>query len=85
MRACEEVGRDPASLTLTAGVSVRYADSDEPSPNREGGDLDGDPEKVAEGLAAFAEAGYAEAIVWLGPMDARGLDRLAEAVAILRA
>ena len=29
----------------------------------------GDPGTIAEGLAAFAEAGYSEVMVWLEPMD----------------
>jgi alkanesulfonate monooxygenase SsuD/methylene tetrahydromethanopterin reductase-like flavin-dependent oxidoreductase (luciferase family) len=84
-RACDEVGRNPAEIALTAGVSVRYPDADEPSPTRGRGDITGEPAEIADRLAAFAEAGYSEAIVWLGPTNERGLDRLAKAVAILRA
>ncbi len=84
-RACEEVGRDPARIALSAGVSVRYDDADEPSPTRGRGDIEGEPTQIAERLAAFADAGYSEVIAWLGPMNERGLDRLAEATAILRA
>ncbi len=84
-RACEEVGRDPGEIALTAGVSVRYPDADEPSPTRGRGDIEGEPAVVAERLAAFGEAGYSEVMVWLGPMNERGLDQLAEALEILRA
>lgn len=84
-RACDEVGRDPAEIELTAGVSVRYPDADEPSPTRGRGDISGEPAAVAESLAAFAEGGYSQLMVWLGPMDQHGLDRLAESVALLRA
>jgi alkanesulfonate monooxygenase SsuD/methylene tetrahydromethanopterin reductase-like flavin-dependent oxidoreductase (luciferase family) len=84
MRACDEVGRDPAEIGLTVGVSIRYADADEPSPTRGRGDVEGDAGLVAERLAAFADAGFDEAMAWLGPMDVRGLDRLAEAVEIWR-
>jgi alkanesulfonate monooxygenase SsuD/methylene tetrahydromethanopterin reductase-like flavin-dependent oxidoreductase (luciferase family) len=83
-RACDEVGRDPAEIALTAGVSVRYPDADEQSPTRGRGDIMGEPGEVAQRLAAFEEAGYAQVMVWLGPMDGRGLDRLAESVAIMR-
>lgn len=83
-RACDEVGRDPTEIALTAGVSVRYPDADEPSPTRGRGDIEGEPAVVAEHLAAFADKGYSEVIAWLGPMNERGLDNLAEAVAILR-
>ncbi len=75
----------PAEIELTAGVSVRYPDADEPSPTRGRGDISGAPAVVAESLAAFAEGGYSHLMVWLGPMDQHGLDRLAESVALLRA
>ncbi len=55
------------------------------SAGRGRGDIGGDPGEIAERLQSFAEAGYSEAIVWLGPMNERGLDRLAQAVAIIRA
>jgi alkanesulfonate monooxygenase SsuD/methylene tetrahydromethanopterin reductase-like flavin-dependent oxidoreductase (luciferase family) len=85
-RACEEVGRAPAEIARTAGVSIRYADAELPGPtgNREK-DLMGDAAAIAAGLAAFREAGYSEVMVWLEPMDERSIDRLAEAVAQLRA
>ena len=84
-RACHEVGRDPAQIELTAGVSVRYPDADEPSPTRGRGDITGDAAAVAAQLHAFEEAGYSQLMVWLGPMDEPGLDRLAESLTILRA
>ena len=39
---------------------------------------------MAEQLHAFAEAGYSEVMAWLTPMNERSLERLAEAVDILR-
>lgn len=82
-RGCDAVGRDPASIELTAGISVRYADADGPSPTRGRGDISGEPAEVAEQLTAFAEAGYSEVMAWLGPMDERGLDRLAQATDLM--
>jgi alkanesulfonate monooxygenase SsuD/methylene tetrahydromethanopterin reductase-like flavin-dependent oxidoreductase (luciferase family) len=84
-QACEEVGRDPATLVRTAGVAVRYPDADLPGPtgNREK-DLMGEPAEIAAGLAAFAEAGYAHVMIWLEPMNERSVERLAAALDILR-
>lgn len=87
-RACEAIGRDPTSLERTVGVSVRYPDavSDGPSPDRSK-DIHGlldDPKPVADGLRAFADAGYPEAIVWLEPCDIPALERLAASVARIR-
>ena len=80
-RACEEVGRAPAEIARTAGVSVRYDDADLPGPTGDRAkDIMGDPSAVAASLAAFREAGFSEVMVWLEPMNERSLDRLAEAV-----
>jgi alkanesulfonate monooxygenase SsuD/methylene tetrahydromethanopterin reductase-like flavin-dependent oxidoreductase (luciferase family) len=85
-RAAEAIGRDPASIARTAGVSVRYDDAELPGPTGDRAkDLMGDPEAVAAGLDAFARAGFSEVMVWLEPMNERSIDRLAEAVGRLRA
>ena len=87
-RACEAIGRDPATLERTVGVSVRYPDAtvDGPSPDRSK-NLDGaldSAQPVADGLRAFADAGYPEVMVWLEPMNIAALDRLAESVGLIR-
>jgi alkanesulfonate monooxygenase SsuD/methylene tetrahydromethanopterin reductase-like flavin-dependent oxidoreductase (luciferase family) len=85
-QAAEEVGRDPTSIARTAGVSVRYGDAELPGPTGDRAkDIMGDPEAVAAGLDAFAQAGYAEVMVWLEPMSGRSIERLAEAVGRMRA
>ena len=87
-RACEAIDRDPATLERTVGISVRYPDAviDGPSPDRSR-NLDGALDSalpVADGLRAFAEAGYPEAMVWMEPMNIPALERLAESVALIR-
>ena len=83
--ACSEVGRDPAGVARTVGVSVRYPDavlagpSPDPAKN-----LAGTTQQIAAGLRAFADAGYAHLMVWLEPMTVASLDRLAESVALFR-
>jgi alkanesulfonate monooxygenase SsuD/methylene tetrahydromethanopterin reductase-like flavin-dependent oxidoreductase (luciferase family) len=86
--ACERVGRDPASLERTVGVSVRYPDATTPGPSPDPGKsipghLDS-PRAVADGLRGFADAGYPEVMVWLEPMDLGALERLAASVALIR-
>jgi hypothetical protein len=44
----------------------------------------GDPGRIAAGLRAFAEAGFGHVMIWLEPMTEGSLERLAEAVALLR-
>jgi len=87
-RACVAIDRDPATLERTVGISVRYPDAvvDGPSPDRSknlDGSLDS-AQPVADGLRAFADAGYPEAMVWLEPMNIAALERLAESVALIR-
>jgi alkanesulfonate monooxygenase SsuD/methylene tetrahydromethanopterin reductase-like flavin-dependent oxidoreductase (luciferase family) len=84
--ACERVGRDPASLTITVGVTVRYgaaADAAGSSPARPG--LSGPPEVIAAGLRAHAEAGARHLIVSLDPATPATVTELAEAVRLVRA
>lgn len=83
-RACETVGRDPATVIRTAGVSVRFPDADTPGPtgNREK-DLMGDAAEIAAGLAAFGEAGYRHVMLWPEPMSVASVERIGEAAALL--
>jgi alkanesulfonate monooxygenase SsuD/methylene tetrahydromethanopterin reductase-like flavin-dependent oxidoreductase (luciferase family) len=86
--ACGRVGRDPASLERTVGVSVRYPNATTPGPSPDPSkNLDGSldsPQAVADGLRAFADAGYPEVMIWLEPMDIGALERLAASVALIR-
>jgi alkanesulfonate monooxygenase SsuD/methylene tetrahydromethanopterin reductase-like flavin-dependent oxidoreductase (luciferase family) len=87
--ACHAIGRDPATLERTVGVSVRYPDASAPgaSPDptkRIEGDPD-DPAVVADALRVFSDAGYPELMVWLEPMDLGAVDRLAASLDLLRA
>ena len=62
--ACARVGRDPATLTITVGVSGAL--SAEPGRTAEpptGPALSGTPDEIAAGLRAHAEAGAQHAIV----------------------
>ncbi len=59
--ACIEVGRDPGTLGVTAGVHVALPEAldDEPNPARV---LTGSPEQIAAGLRGYREAGVAHVI-----------------------
>ena len=84
-RACEEIGRDPAEIARSAGISIRFDDAQlaGPTGNRDK-DLMGEPEEIADGLRAFEEAGIAHAMIWLEPMTVASIERMAEALEILR-
>ena len=80
--ACEAIGRDPAAVRRTVGVSVWYPEAGPAEGPREW--LTGSAQEIADGLAAFADAGYDHAIVWLEPMNEDALGRLADSLAMVR-
>jgi alkanesulfonate monooxygenase SsuD/methylene tetrahydromethanopterin reductase-like flavin-dependent oxidoreductase (luciferase family) len=89
--ACVRVGRDPASLSITVGLIVRYPSdaasggaedeaADDASPS-----LVGTPDEIAAGLAAHAAAGADHAIAVLDPCTPATVALFGEAVARFRA
>ena len=85
LEACRRVGRDPATLAISVGVTVRYPQAGVTPPPTTRPGLTGTPEEVAAGLRAHADAGARHVIVSLEPCTRETVGRLAEAVALLRA
>ena len=86
--ACAAVGRDPATLDITVGVTVRYPDLIEtppPAGTTPAKAMTGTPAEVAAGLRAHEALGAGHLIVALEPTTPAAVDRLAEAVRIARA
>ena len=77
--ACEAIGRDPASLTLTAGILVVFPhllrDGEEPPEEAIRGDVD----HVAEALAGYETHGVGHVIAHVWPRNAQAVEVLAEA------
>ena len=82
--ACERVGRDPSTLTITVGLEVRYPDLGPGEAAVPGRAMEGSPEVIAEGLAAHAALGADHVIVALDPNTPAALARFLEAVAAYR-
>jgi len=80
-RALDDAGRDPATLTLTAGISVAFEGAGSDSPKRA---IRGTPDEVADALAGYAELGIAHLIAHVYPRSADSVTRLAEAAALAR-
>jgi alkanesulfonate monooxygenase SsuD/methylene tetrahydromethanopterin reductase-like flavin-dependent oxidoreductase (luciferase family) len=84
--ACAAVGRDPATLERTVGVTVRYPDlmvlpadgSEAPAP--EGAALRGSVDDIAAGLRAYADEGTGHVIAALEPTTPEAVERFAAAV-----
>src|SRR3990170_3577338 len=79
-RALDAAGRDPATLTLTAGVFVKVSADDDAPENA----MQGSVEEIAEALAGYRELGISHLIVHLWPRTPEAVAKLAEAAAIVR-
>ena len=86
--ACRDVGRDPATIARTVAVHVRMPGG----AGRTMGDtstterivpLQGPPETIAAGLAAYAAVGVSEVQVVLDPIDRPSVEGFAAVLPIL--
>lgn len=81
--ACEEVGRDPATLGKMAEAVVR-SPGGPASSWWDGYTIEGTPVAIAEELAAYAEAGADQIMLWIEPNSVAGIEATAEAVALAK-
>lgn len=79
-RALADAGRDPASITRTAGIFVATADD----PDAPDTAMRGTPDEIGDTLARYAELGVSHLIAHTWPRTPDGVKRLAEAAAIAR-
>jgi alkanesulfonate monooxygenase SsuD/methylene tetrahydromethanopterin reductase-like flavin-dependent oxidoreductase (luciferase family) len=83
--ACVDAGRDPATLSLTAGVFVTFPhlarDGDEPPPTSA---IRGEPDAVGALLAAYGDHGIDHVIVHLWPRRPEAVEELGRAAAAAR-
>jgi alkanesulfonate monooxygenase SsuD/methylene tetrahydromethanopterin reductase-like flavin-dependent oxidoreductase (luciferase family) len=86
--ACEAVGRDPAEVERTAALFVAFPDGvGRRTAFAEDvvGGLSSEPARLAESLAAFADAGVAHVQLVLDPITIESIERLAPVVEQLHA
>jgi alkanesulfonate monooxygenase SsuD/methylene tetrahydromethanopterin reductase-like flavin-dependent oxidoreductase (luciferase family) len=83
--ACDQVGRDIAEITLTAGVSVEVG---EPDPDRSDEErrksIKGGEAEIAAALQGFKDAGCAHVIASLDEVNADTIGTLASAAKQVR-
>ena len=80
--ACDEVGRDPATIELTCGTLAHvYGPGEARLPDER--IIAGSPEEVADGLRGFAAVGVQHLIVIPQPPDLRGIERLGHVAQLL--
>lgn len=80
-QACEDVGRDPSTLRRTVGLVVGT-----PKPDADENDrtIRGDGARLAETFAAWQAEGVDEIVCSADPADAKTIDLIAEAAALVR-
>ena len=79
--ALDAAGRDPATLTRTAGISVVFDGAKPSAPERA---IRGTPDEMADALAGYAELGIEHLIAHVYPRSADSVRRLSEAAALAR-
>jgi probable F420-dependent oxidoreductase len=79
--ALEAAGRDPATLTLTAGIFVAFDGADDKDVERS---IHGSPSEIADGLAGYAELGISHLIAHVFPRTPDAVARYGEAAALAR-
>ena len=85
--ACLDVGRDPSEVERTTAVYVQLdrgsGRSAGSSEKQQAPPISGPHDVMARELAAFADAGIGHIQVVLDPIDARGVEELAEVVRLI--
>ena len=84
--ACAAEGRDPAEITMTAGLfasfpALQRPDDEDPPDNA----ISGDADEVGRALAEYRELGIAHVIVHLWPPNAAAVAELGRAAEVARA
>jgi hypothetical protein len=80
--ACQDVGRDPATLDLTAGTFVRLPENGQPAADDKA--ICGTHEEIAAQLQAFAAVGVRHLIVDFRPeISVRTIEEFGRVLAIM--
>ena len=79
--ALDAAGRDPSTLTLTAGIFVVYEGADDDAPDNA---IRGTTSEIADALAGYAELGISHLITHVFPRTPDAVARLGEAAALAR-
>jgi alkanesulfonate monooxygenase SsuD/methylene tetrahydromethanopterin reductase-like flavin-dependent oxidoreductase (luciferase family) len=81
--ACEEAGRNPASLERTAALKIATGPH---APSTMSADpIEGSPEEIAMALRSFAGIGISHVQLWLEPNTVAGIDAFAPVLELLDA
>jgi len=77
---CAEIGRDPATLGRSAGVTVKPLETGDA-----GGAIAGGAEEIADAIRTFRAAGFTQLEIMLSPVTLAAVEGLAPAIELLDA
>jgi probable F420-dependent oxidoreductase len=83
--ACQEVGRDPATLGVSALIGLWFPDLQERKPGFDGNALTGTAPEIAAVMRGYAELGVQHIMFQCAPHSQAACDRLGQAVQLYRA
>jgi alkanesulfonate monooxygenase SsuD/methylene tetrahydromethanopterin reductase-like flavin-dependent oxidoreductase (luciferase family) len=78
--ACRAIGRDPATLQRTSGISIALEGAEETVGGLPGVILRGSNQQMIDRLAAYAASGITHMTCWVYPWSLKGIERLAPIV-----
>jgi probable F420-dependent oxidoreductase len=79
--ALDATGRDPATLTTTAGIFIAFPGASDDAPDRA---IRGSADEIADALAGYADLGISHLIAHVFPRTPGAVTRYAEAAALAR-
>lgn len=83
--ACQEVGRDPATLGVTALIGLWFPDLQANQPSFLDKPLTGTPQEIAEAMRGYADLGVQHIMFQCEPYTPEAIHRLTEALHLYRA
>lgn len=82
LAACQETGRDPATLGVTVMLALYYPDLTDKQPDFDIPPLAGSPEEVAQAMLGYEQLGVEHIMIHLVPYNLTAIGRLEEALRI---
>jgi alkanesulfonate monooxygenase SsuD/methylene tetrahydromethanopterin reductase-like flavin-dependent oxidoreductase (luciferase family) len=82
--ACREVGRDPATLGITALIGLCFPDLQAEKPSFFKSPLTGTTEEIAAAMRGYAELGVQHIMFQYAPYTSEARQRLTEALQLYR-
>jgi probable F420-dependent oxidoreductase len=82
--ACDEVGRDPATIGITALIGLWFPDLQEEKPSFVESPLTGSVEEIAQAMHGYRDLGVQHIMFQLAPYTPESIGRLTEALSLYR-